>query len=96
MDFTLKTTTTRTETGTAASRRLRRENMVPAIIYGNDREPVKIAIDHDELIHSVENEEFFDATITLNLEGGSEKVQIQDLQRHPFKHKLMHADFLRI
>ena len=83
--------------GKGASRRLRKENLVPAIIYGADKEPAAVAIRYNELIKSLENEAFFSHILTINVEGqGSEEVVIKALQRHPAKNTPVHADFQRI
>jgi large subunit ribosomal protein L25 len=83
--------------GKGASRRLRKENLVPAIIYGADKEPAAVAIRYNELIKSLETEAFFSHILTINVEGqGSEEVVIKALQRHPAKNTPVHADFQRI
>jgi large subunit ribosomal protein L25 len=87
----------RADAGKGASRRLRRlENAVPAIIYGGDKAPAPITLDHDKLMHAVENEAFFTSIITLNVDNAAESVIIKDLQRHPAKPRLLHADFQRV
>ena len=88
----------RTDTGKGASRRLRRlRNAIPAVLYGADKAPVPLTIDHDAILHAIENEAFFSHIITLNL-GGEEKelAVIKDLQRHPARTAILHADFLRV
>ena len=87
----------RANAGKGASRRLRRlENAVPAIIYGGDKAPTNISLDHDKLMHATENEAFFTSILTLDVEGTKESVIIKDLQRHPAKPRLIHADFQRV
>ena len=89
--------TSRADAGKGASRRLRRlENKVPAIVYGGKSDPVSISIDHDPLFHQLENEAFFSSIIQLKIDGKAEDVLLKDLQRHPAKNIIMHADFLRI
>ncbi|MFW2177866.1 MULTISPECIES: 50S ribosomal protein L25/general stress protein Ctc [unclassified Moraxella] len=83
--------------GKGASRRLRKQNLVPAIIYGADKEPLAVALRYNELIKSLETEAFFSHILTINVEGqGAEEVVIKALQRHPAKNVPMHADFQRI
>lgn len=83
--------------GKGASRRLRKQNRVPAIIYGGDKEPVAIALRYNELIKSLETEAFFSSILSIDVEGnGVEEVVIKALQRHPAKNTPMHADFQRI
>ncbi len=87
----------RTDTGKGASRRLRRmRNAIPAVLYGTDKEPVPLAIDHDAILHATENEAFFSHIITLNLGKKKELAVIKDLQRHPARPVILHADFLRV
>ncbi|MCF6767761.1 50S ribosomal protein L25 [Thiotrichales bacterium 19S11-10] len=84
------------EKGTGASRRLRHQGYVPGIIYGKDLEPVTISIEHNEFFHAIEDEKIFSSAVEIDIDGKIETVQIQALQRHPYKPKLVHADFMRI
>jgi len=86
----------RADAGKGASRRLRKSNGVPAIIYGGKSAPANISLIHDDILHATENEAFFTSILTLNVEGTSESVIIKDLQRHPAKPRIMHADFQRV
>ncbi len=95
-DFVLQATA-RDVKGKGASRRLRREaGMLPAIIYGDDKAPVMITLEHKELLKHLEHESFYSHVITINLENGAESVILKDLQRHPASPKVLHADFLRV
>ena len=87
----------RTDKGKGASRRLRRlENLVPAIIYGGDKEPVSLTLKHNEIIKSLESEAFYSHILTINIAGKEESAILKDLQRHPARNEIMHADFLRV
>ncbi len=86
----------RTDTGKGASRRLRHASRVPAIIYGAGKEPTMLTFRHDDIFHACEDEAFFSHILTINVDGQSEKVIIKDMQRHPAKVQIMHADFQRI
>ena len=87
----------RTDKGKGASRRLRRlENLVPAIIYGGDKEPVSLTLKHNEIIKSLESEAFYSHILTINIAGKEESAILKDLQRHPARDEIMHADFLRV
>lgn len=87
----------REDMGKGASRRLRRlADEVPAIIYGGKKDPQNISLLHKDLAHSLENEAFYSHVINLNVDGKKEDVIIKDLQRHPAKARILHADFLRI
>ncbi len=89
--------TLREDQGKGASRRLRRlEDLMPAIVYGGKKKPVNITIPHKDIIKHLENEAFYSHIITLNIGDKSESVILKDLQRHPAKAIVMHADFLRV
>ena len=95
-DFDL-TAESRTDKGKGASRRLRRESeMVPSILYGAGKEPVAISIAHKDLFKACENEAFFSHILDINLEGKTQKAILKDLQRHPSKNVILHADFMRV
>ncbi|WP_296402174.1 50S ribosomal protein L25/general stress protein Ctc [Psychrobacter sp.] len=82
--------------GKGASRRLRKQNLVPGIIYGGNEEPTSIAIKNNELWKLLENEAFFSNILTIKLDGEEQQAVIKDLQRHPSKGFPMHVDFQRI
>ena len=87
----------RDDLGKGASRRLRRHaNLVPAIIYGAGKEPRPVSIISKDLEKALENEAFFSQVIAVKVGGDTEKTILKDLQRHPAKERVMHADFLRI
>ncbi len=87
----------RNDMGKGASRRLRREaNLVPAIIYGGKKAPENISIVSNELEHSLQNEAFYSHIITISVDGNEQDVILKDVQRHPSKTVVIHADFLRV
>ncbi len=87
----------RDDSGKGASRRLRRlSNEVPAIVYGSNKKPKSISILHKDFVKQLENEAFYSHIIELVIDGKSENVILKDLQRHPAKPIIMHADFMRI
>lgn len=81
--------------GKGASRRLRRESLVPAIIYGGNAEPVSVTLELRELVKALESNAFFEEVVEINVGDKVENVKIQALQRHPSKNTPMHADFKR-
>ena len=85
----------RKEQGKGASRRLRTANKFPAIIYGGNEAAVAIELDHDVVINMQVNPEFYSEVLTLVVDGKETKVKVQAVQRHPFKPKLAHIDFVR-
>ena len=87
----------RKDLGKGASRRLRRlNNAIPAVLYGGDEEPLSLTIPHVDIFHATENEAFFSHIITLNIGKDKQQAVIKDLQRHPAKPFIVHADFLRV
>jgi large subunit ribosomal protein L25 len=86
----------RARSGSNLVRRLRREGDVPAVLYGGGKDSVHIAINHDVLFHSLEKEEFHSAIIVINTDGKKEQAILRDVQRHPHKINIMHADFQRV
>lgn len=86
----------RQDKGKGASRRLRRDNKVPAVLYGAGQEAVSLTLQHNTLVHNLENEAFYSHILTVNVDGKVEKAVLKDLQRHPYKPSLIHVDLLRI
>lgn len=86
----------RQDAGKGASRRLRRQGLVPAIVYGADREPAMINLTHNELVRHLGRQGFYSQVLDLKVEDQAEKVVIKDLQRHPAKPFILHVDFQRI
>lgn len=88
----------REDQGKGASRRLRREGLVPAVVYGGtaDEAPVAISLVNKDLIKQLDDQTFFSSILTVALDGKETQVIIKDLQRHPAKPAILHADFQRI
>lgn len=82
--------------GQGASRRLRHAGVVPGIVYGGDKEPVKVEFNHNEIWLAQFNDWFYSSIIDLNLDGTIHKVLLRDMQRHPYKQLVMHLDFQRV
>lgn len=86
----------RVETGTGASRRLRREDKVPAILYGAGKDAVALTFAHKDMNKAQEDEGFYTHILTLNVDGDAVEVILKDIHRHPFKPKITHLDFQRV
>ncbi len=86
----------RTDLGKGASRRLRHNNKVPAILYGAGEEPVSLTLAQNKVFRAQEEEAFYSHILTINVDGKPVKAVIKDMQRHPFKPMIMHLDFLRV
>ncbi|MDV3239314.1 MAG: 50S ribosomal protein L25/general stress protein Ctc [Gammaproteobacteria bacterium] len=90
------TAESRNDMGKGASRRLRREGKVPAILYGGDGEPKMLSLVHNELVRRLEDEAFYSHILAVNIDGKTEQAVLRDLQRHPAKPVIMHVDLQRV
>jgi len=82
--------------GTGASRRLRNAGKVPGIIYGGDKPPINVELDHKELYQNLTREAFHASILTLKLDGTPEQVLLRAFNMHPFKRQVQHVDFQRV
>lgn len=95
MKIALKATT-RNGQGTGASRRLRRADKVPGIIYGGSKDASVIELDHNDIYHKLRLEAFHASILDLELDGKAEQVLLRDVQMHAWKQIVMHVDFQRV
>ena len=87
----------RERTGTNKAREIRNvDGMVPAIVYGDEKETLNIKLKLNELTKASENELFYTQVLLIKTEGSEEKVVLKELQRDPAKGKFLHADFQRV
>lgn len=87
----------REDLGKGSSRRLRRlADHIPAIIYGGGKTPTPLTIIRKDLEKALESEAFYSHVLTINVGKVQEKAILKDLQRHPAKNLVMHADFMRV
>jgi len=86
----------REDAGKGASRRLRHQGRVPAIIYGAGRPPRSLSFDHNKVILQLENESFYSSVLNIKVGEKSQAAIVKDVQRHPSKPLIMHLDFQRI
>ena len=87
--------TLRTDAGTGATRALRRDGKVPAIVYGGNGETVSIALERRSLNRALNVPGLMTQTIALNVDGKTETVKLQDVQLHPVTDEALHIDFMR-
>lgn len=92
-EFLLNAEMRTSATGRGGSRRLRHAEKVPAIMYGAGHEPMLLEITHKELVRKLENDAFYSHILTLKIGNKEHKAVLRDLQRHPARNKLIHADF---
>ena len=88
--------TGRKDEGKGASRRLRHAGQVPAVVYGGKSEPVSIQVEHEKTWIASQNEWFYSSILDLEIDGKVESVLLRDMQRHPYKQRIMHLDFQRV
>ena len=84
--------TVRETQGTGASRRLRKEGLVPAVVYGVG-EAQAIAVDNKQMFYALEKEAFFTQLLKLSINGKEQDVIVRDYQMHPVKRQVQHIDF---
>ena len=88
--------TGRSVEGKGASRRLRRADMIPAIVYGGKAAPQPIKLEHEPIWLASQHEWFYAALLNLEIDGKVEQVLLRDMQRHPYKQQIRHLDFQRV
>jgi large subunit ribosomal protein L25 len=88
---------TREDVGKGASRRLRRQGKIPAVIYGGETAPATLTLEHDPIRHAAETESFYSSILEIQVEDGrKQKVIVRDVHHHPFRPQIMHLDFQRV
>jgi len=93
-DTTSLQLTARTPEGSRSARRLRRDGLVPGVIYGGDGEPTHFAVDARVLRNTLAHS---GAILEISIDGGQgEPVLVKDLQRHPVRGEAVHVDLLRV
>lgn len=83
-------------TGSAASRRLRREDKIPGVLYGHGMAPLSITVERRDLRLAVSGSAGTNTLLTLQVDGRTYPAIIKDLQRHPVKRTVSHIDFLQV
>jgi len=87
----------REDVGKGASRRLRHQGKIPAVIYGGQRDPAALTLEHGPLMHAAAQESFYSSILELKVaDGRTQKVVVRDVHHHPYKLQIMHLDFLRV
>ena len=86
----------RADQGKGASRRLRRQGMVPAVIYGAGRDPRNLMFDHNKVLRQLEDPSFYSSILNVKVGEKSRAAIVKDIQRHPSKKQIIHIDLQRI
>jgi len=82
--------------GTGASRRLRREGKLPAVVYGADQAAESIVLEHKAVFYASKEEAFHSSVLDLIVDGKKQQVLVRDFQMHPFRQEVQHIDFQRV
>ncbi len=82
--------------GKGASRRLRRTNKVPAILYGGHAEAESLALEHHKLLTVVADERFYSSIVQLKIGERTQEAIVKDVQMHPAKNQIVHVDLQRV
>jgi len=87
----------REDVGKGASRRLRHQGKVPAVIYGGKTKPATLTLEHGPIIHAAEQESFYASILEIQVaDGRKQQVIVRDVHHHPYKAQIMHLDFMRV
>ena len=86
----------RERAGKGASRALRRDGRVPAVIYGGKEEPTMIHVEAKELIRQLGTGHFMNSIVEIKIDGKAIKTLPKDVSLHPVTDRPEHADFLRL
>ena len=87
---------TRDRAGKGASRALRREGRVPAVVYGNNQEPLSIHVEEKLLAKMLSTGHFMNSIVMIDAGGNAIRTLPKDVQFHPVTSRPAHVDFLRI
>jgi large subunit ribosomal protein L25 len=87
---------TRERAGKGASRLLRREGRVPAVVYGNNEEPLSIHLEEKRLVKALSTGHFMNSVVMIDAGGAHVRTLPKDVQVHPVTDRPLHVDFLRI
>ena len=86
----------RERVGKGSARAVRRAGRVPAVIYGDKKDPVGITLESREITRIVHQPGIFGRLLDVQLDGKSHTVLTRDIQFHPVTYNIMHMDFLRV
>ncbi len=84
--------------GKGASRRLRHQGKVPAILYGGRKDPRALVLDQQNLLTMIDDERFYSSIVQLQISDGGQTQEaiVKDVQMHPAKNVVVHVDLQRV
>jgi len=86
----------RAQVGKGSARELRRNGLIPAVIYGDSKDPVSIALSRKDVTKKIHDGGFLTTLVTIEVDGKKHSVLPKDFQLDPVRDFLMHVDFLRV
>lgn len=95
-DVLTLTAEARDRAGKGASRAVRREGRVPAVIYGNKETAVSIHVEEKRLVKLLSSGHFMNSVVEIELDGKKHRALPRDVQFHPVNDRPIHVDFLRV
>lgn len=96
MEEILLTANTTREIGSSSSRRVRKDGVVPGVLYGLNEESISLSVAWPDLRRALTTDSGINAIIQLEVDGKKQMTIVKDIQRHPVKRDVLHVDFLRI
>ncbi|MFM8745733.1 MAG: 50S ribosomal protein L25/general stress protein Ctc [Aestuariivirga sp.] len=86
----------RARAGKGASRAVRREGLIPGVVYGDKQEPQLVSLTYGEVLPHIETGRFLSTLIDLDVDGKTVRAIPRDVQFEPVRDFIVHIDFLRL
>ena len=83
-------------TGSAAARRMRADDVIPAVVYGQGMEPISISVKRRDLRHALSGPAGLNTVLDLTVDGSVFPAIVKDIQRHPVRRTVSHVDFIQV
>jgi large subunit ribosomal protein L25 len=88
--------TKRLDVGKGASRRLRKQNIIPGILYGEGKDPIQLSFEYKDIKKLIDKDAFYSQVSTLKIDGQDYQAILKDMQRNPVTDSPIHLDFMNI
>lgn len=86
----------RAQVGKGSARELRRNGLIPAVIYGDNKDPISVSLSRKDVTKKIHEGGFLTTLVTIEVDGKKHSVLPKDYQLDPVRDFLMHVDFLRV
>jgi large subunit ribosomal protein L25 len=83
-------------TGSSSSRRLRTEDEIPGVLYGQGMTPIVLSVGRRDLRHALSGPAGMNTLLTLSVDGSTYPAIVKEVQRHPVRRSVSHIDFLQV